>query len=78
VVPSTTEIETWIDEKGMVRQTEMEVESHDPNSGEVTTVEMTVDFYDFGISPDVQLPDPGAVYDATPTLRSELGLGSAD
>lgn len=35
---------------------------------------MTVDFYDFGISPEIQLPDPSTVYDANPMIRSKLGL----
>jgi len=77
-VPSATEVETWIDGKGLVRRTEMTVDSHDPSSGEATTMEMTIDFYDFGISPDVRLPDPATVYDATPTVRSGLGLRSSD
>jgi hypothetical protein len=75
--PSSTEVETWIDHKGLVRQTLLRAESHDPKSGEKASIEMTVDFYDFGLSPEIQLPDPETVYDATPKLRSELGLGAS-
>jgi hypothetical protein len=35
---------------------------------------VVADFYDFGISPDIQLPDSDTVYDATPTIRAKLGL----
>ncbi len=73
-VPSTTEIETWIDAKQLVRQTIVTTDSRDPNSGAETSAVITVDFYDFGISPDIQLPDPGTVYDASPLIRSKLGL----
>jgi hypothetical protein len=33
--------------------------------------------YDFGISPDIQLPDLDTVYDVTPVLRAKLGLDSS-
>jgi hypothetical protein len=72
--PSNSEFETWIDDRGLVRRMKIDQESHDPDSGDATTMEMTADFYDFGISPDIQLPDPGTVYDATPMVRSHLGL----
>lgn len=54
------EFETWIDGKGFVRRTRIKGSASDPNS-----VEMTMDFYDFGISPDIELPDPDTVFDAT-------------
>jgi hypothetical protein len=73
-LPSTIEVETWIDVKGLVRQTTMQAESRDADSGEETLTKMTVDFYDFGMSPDIQLPDPDTVYDATRMIRSKLGL----
>lgn len=73
-VPSATEIETWVDRKGLVRRTTMKSDAHDPHSGDETSTEATMDFYDFGISPEIQLPDSDTVYDATPTIRSNLGL----
>jgi hypothetical protein len=53
-------VETWIDGKGLVRRMRMKASPSDP-----TSVDMTVDFYDFGISPDIKLPDPDTVFDAT-------------
>ena len=52
-------------------------ESRNPVSGEETSTETTADFYDFGISPEIQTPDPDTVYDVTPTLRAKLGLDSS-
>lgn len=62
------EFETWIDGKGLVRRITMKGDPSDP-----TSVEMTVDFYDFGISPDIKLPDPETVFDATDLARHEAG-----
>jgi hypothetical protein len=76
-VPTTTEVVVWIDAKGLVRRMTMTGESQDPSSGEVTSTETTADFYDFGISPDIQLPDPDTVYDVTPMIRAKLGLDSS-
>jgi hypothetical protein len=74
--PSTTEVVTWIDAKGLVRRMRLIAHTQDPSSKEKTTTDMTADFYDFGISPDIQLPDPDTVYDATPIFREKLGLDS--
>jgi hypothetical protein len=76
-VPSTIGVETWIDAKGFVRRTILRAHSHDPNTGEETSTKVIVDFYDFGISPEIQLPNPDTVYDATPMIRSKLGLGGS-
>ena len=76
-VPTTAEVVTWIDAKGLVRRMKMTGESRNPVSGEETSTETTADFYDFGISPEIQTPDPDTVYDVTPTLRAKLGLDSS-
>jgi hypothetical protein len=54
------EFETWIDGKGLVRRMRIKGSPSDP-----TSVDMTVDFYDFGVSPEIELPDPDTVFDAT-------------
>lgn len=76
-VPTTTEVVAWIDAKGLVRRMKMTAEPQGAGPGEGTSTETTADFYDFGISPDIQLPDPDTVYDVTPTLRAKLGLDSS-
>lgn len=62
--------EAWIDGKGLVRRTRIKASPSDP-----TSVTMTVDFYDFGISPDIKLPDPDTVFDATDLAGSAGGAG---
>jgi hypothetical protein len=62
------EVETWIDGKGLVRRARIKGSPSDP-----TSVDMTVDFYDFGISPDIKLPDPDTVFDATNLAGIEAG-----
>lgn len=61
------EFETWIDGKGLVRRVRM------GNPSDPAAVDMTVDFYDFGISPDIELPDPDTVFDATDLAGLEAG-----
>ena len=77
VAPSTTEVEVWVDSKKLVRRMRMQTESHDPHSGEEISTEVAADFYEFGISPDIDLPDSDTVYDATPKIRAKLGLDDA-
>jgi hypothetical protein len=66
------EFETWIDGKGLVRRMRLEGSPSDP-----TSVDMTVDFYDFGISPNIELPNPDTVFDATDLAGSKAGLGNS-
>jgi len=73
---SRIEAVTWIDAKGLVRQLRMTGHSQDPSSKDTTTTDITANYYDFGISPDIQLPDPNTIYDVTPIIRQKLGLGS--
>lgn len=70
----TTEIETWIDAEGLVRRTRMKLHSEDPESGEKSSFDMTMDFFDYGTVPVIQLPDPDSVYDMTPLIEKELEL----
>ncbi len=60
--------ETWIDGKGLVRRMTLKGSPSDP-----PVVDMTVDFYDFGISPDIELPNPNTVFDATDLAGLEAG-----
>jgi hypothetical protein len=64
------EFETWIDGKGLVRRMRIKGSPSEPGA-----VDMTVDFYDFGISPEIELPDPDTVFDATDLAGSAGGAG---
>jgi len=69
-IDTGAKFETWIDGKGLVRRARIKGSPSDPVS-----VDMTVDFYDFGISPDIELPDPDTVFDATDLAGSAGGAG---
>jgi hypothetical protein len=73
-VPTTTEVEVWIDNEKLVRQIGMNVHAEDVNSGETTSTNVTMDYYAFGIFTHIQPPDPSTVYDITAKIRAELGL----
>lgn len=73
-MPSTTEVETWIDGDGLVRRVRVAMEMTNVKAGGTMSMDMTEDFSDFGIAPEVQVPDPATVFDATPLALAELGL----
>jgi len=73
-MPSTTEVETWVDGDGLIRRVRLAMDFKDPRTGLINSMDMTEDFSDFGVAPDIALPDPAAVFDATPLARAELGL----
>lgn len=74
VAPTTAEIETWIDDEKLVRRTRVTTHTRDSSSGETSSASMSMDLYDFGISPQIQPPDSSTVYDITPAIRAKLGL----
>jgi hypothetical protein len=68
------QVTVWIDEHDLMRAMRfvMPIASAEGRSG--GSVDMTTDFFDFGASPRVRLPDPGRVFDATAMGRAVLGL----
>jgi hypothetical protein len=78
VAPTTAEIETWIDDEKLVRRIKLTTRTRDSSSDETSSTRMTMDLYDFGISPDIQLPDPSTVYDITTSIQAKLGLDNSD
>lgn len=76
-VPSTTEIEAWIDGEKLIRRMTLNVTVQDLDSDETISTHTTVDFYDFGIFPEIDLPDPDTVHDVTPFVRAKLGLNGS-
>ena len=73
-MPSTTEVEAWVDGDELVRRVRLAMDFKDPSTGLINSMDMTEDFSDFGVAPDIALPDPATVFDATPLARAELGL----
>jgi hypothetical protein len=62
--PTTISAEGWVDRKNMLRRFRMvlpmAVEAGEP----AMTVDMRMDFFDYGAEPDIQLPDPATVAEA--------------
>jgi hypothetical protein len=47
-------------------------------AGQTATTTAQMDFFDFGVKPDIQVPDDSQVYDVTPVLEEKLNaLGQA-
>lgn len=75
---SPLRIEAWIDADGLIRRMRI-VQSEPSEGGEgPTTIDMRMDFYDFGISPEIDVPESGEVFDATSLAEDEIGLSSDD
>jgi hypothetical protein len=67
------EFEAWIDRRGLARQLR-EVVELPAVDGHSLTMDMRMQFYDFGAKPKIALPAKHLVLDETPMLRAELGL----
>lgn len=68
--------EVFIDQDGVVRR--MRMVSTSLSDGKTVTTEMRMDFSDFGIEPNIAIPDDSQVYDITPQLEEGLdSLGQA-
>lgn len=62
--------EVFIDQHGMLRR--MNMTSTVIADGKAVTTEMHTDLFDFGIHPNVQLPDDSQAYDLSPILEERL------
>jgi hypothetical protein len=63
----TETVDVWIDDQGLIRRESATVTA--AGSTRLTTV---VEFYDFGIHPAIDVPDPREVHDITPLLQQAL------
>jgi hypothetical protein len=69
--------EVFIDRDGMLRR--IHTVATVVAEGKAVTTDTRMDLFDFGIEPDVQVPDDSRVLDITPLLEAKLdGLGQAD
>jgi len=57
-------VEVWIDDEGLVRRFSQSYSYEAPDTGEVSQSQ-TIEFYDFGVDADVELPPASDVFDAT-------------
>jgi hypothetical protein len=71
-------VEAWIDAEGLVRRMRL-VHAEPSEDGDGSkTMDMRMDFIDFGIEPEIDVPDSSEVFDATAMAREKLGLSNDD
>lgn len=72
------QVEAWIDADGLVRRMRF-VNSQPREGGEGSmTIDMRMDFFDFGFVPEIDVPESSEVFDATALAQDELGLSNDD
>jgi hypothetical protein len=69
---SPAEVEVWIDAKGLVRRTRIVQTAPKVNESGITTTDMTMDFFDLGLEPRIEVPDSDEVFDVTSQTEEAL------
>jgi hypothetical protein len=69
---SSPTVEAWVDGKGILRRCRMVMAIPTQPGQPTLTMDMRMEFFDFGARPRIALPDPARVYDATPLLEAQL------
>lgn len=70
---SPTQLEVWIDAKELVRRMRV-VQSRPAEGGDgPTSTDMRIDFLDFGLEPEIEVPDSDEVFDTTSRVEEDLG-----
>lgn len=59
--PTDIRAEGWVDGKNLLRRLRMVIPVRGEDGGPPMTVDMRMDFFDYGAKPDIQLPDPDSV-----------------
>jgi hypothetical protein len=66
------DVEAWIDAEGLMRRMRL-VHAEPSDKGDGTmTIDMRMDFIDFGIEPEIEVPDSGEVFDATAMAEASV------
>jgi hypothetical protein len=68
----TVGVEAWVARDKTIRRLKMKVPFSLGTSPAGTSMLMTLELYDFGIEPDIELPSESDVFDATEIAREEL------
>jgi hypothetical protein len=72
--PGEIPIEAWIDEAGLTRKLRVVEPLPEAPDGQVLTMDMTMELFDFGAEPKIELPAPSTVLDYTPVALAELQM----
>ncbi|HEX6602593.1 MAG TPA: hypothetical protein VF030_08115 [Solirubrobacterales bacterium] len=59
--PTEISAEGWIDGKSLLRRLRMVIPMPGEEGGPPMTIDMRMDFFDYGAKPDIQIPDPDSV-----------------
>jgi hypothetical protein len=70
-------VEVWIDGEGIVRRIREVMPLENDSGGTALTMDMRMEFYDFGTEPEISLPPASKVFDATPLVKAKLGSTDA-
>lgn len=71
-------VEAWIDAAGLVRRMRV-VQLRPEQAGEgPKSMDMRIDFFDFGFEPEIEVPDPSEVFDATSLTQEALEASSSE
>jgi hypothetical protein len=69
---SPTAVEAWVDDRGLMRRMKIVQTAPQVDGEGTTTMDMRMDFYDFGIEPVIEVPDSDEVFDATSLAEEGL------
>jgi hypothetical protein len=72
IITTPPVVEGWIDGKKILRRMRMVMTMPTAGGQPTVTMDMRMDLFDFGARPQIALPDPDRVFDATPILREQL------
>jgi hypothetical protein len=74
LAPTSATVYAWIDASGILRRTRIAMTIPSQSDGPDVTMDMRIDFSDFGDEPKIDVPGEGEVFDAMPMLRDRLQL----
>lgn len=74
LMPTPSTVYAWIDDNGLLRQMRLVMELPSPTPGTAVTMDMRMEFFDFGITPEIDIPAPAEVFDVTPLVRARLHM----
>jgi hypothetical protein len=73
-MPAPIPVEAWLDDGGLVRRMRMVMDLPTAAGAPTVKMDLTMEFFDFGIAPNVDLLHPSETFDATPLARAQLHL----
>jgi hypothetical protein len=66
------QVEAWIDAKRLVRRMRIVQSRPEEEGAGMITTDMRIDFVDFGLEPEIEVPDSSEVFDTTSLVQNQL------